>query len=91
MHCLDQPLHTAAIAKGLTSDPNTVDQGIVADKLVGPQLLKQLVLCHGAATLSHKVGQQGKGLWFDLERFASVAELISICVKFILSKDIYHT
>jgi len=90
MHCLDEPLRTSAIANGLASGHNTVDQGIVADTLVGPQLLKQLVLCNGVATLPHEVGQQGKRFWFDLERFSSAAEFIAIGVEFVLAKDIDH-
>jgi hypothetical protein len=90
MDGFNQPLGPPTVTDGLTGGSDTVRQGCGTDVLVGPQECLQVFLRDELARVLHKIGEQIKYLWFDLQRFTSQTEFIAISIEFVVAKDVDH-
>ena len=88
---LDAALHLPIVAHGPAHGHQTRVQAPIANELMRPELLKQLVFRDHAMAMAQEVDQDLKDLGPHLDLFAAAPEFIALCVEEIVTEDVAHS
>jgi hypothetical protein len=90
MHRLNPALLTAAIAQGAPYGLEPLGEGTFTHALVGPELCQEFVFGDDAVAMLHEVDEHVEALALECAEGVAVAELIALCIEFVIAKDIDH-
>jgi hypothetical protein len=79
-----------ALPQRLAQRLHTGGERLVADKLVGPQVLEEFLLGHHPLALRQEVGEHLKDFTPELYRLSSAMQFLALGIKDIVAKDIAH-
>jgi hypothetical protein len=88
VHRLDDLLGVATIPHGSAGHRNTTLQCRIADKAVGPQVLKQLLATDDLVAVLHQIRQYREHLAVEPHRHPGVAQFIELSVEHRIPEDI---
>ena len=87
---LDEPFCTSAIAQELSDCPECTLQRCVADEVVGPDPLAQLLLCDHTVVMLEEVGEHVPRFRSESYELTSPVQHMEAGVQFTVTKSVDH-